>query len=388
MPSRKIPAYRHQKARNLAVVRIDGKDVYLGEYDSPESKTKYERLISEWLRGHHQTPEIGTDITVCELMAAYLTFASGYYVKHEKPTREFGCISEALREVRKLHETTLIGDFGPRALKTVQAAMVELGWCRKYINKQVGRIVRMVKWGVSEELVAASIHQGLSTVSGLRRGRTEAPDHKLVAPVSDEDIEATLTHLPPLVADMVRLQRLSGARPGEIVALRPMDIDRSGDIWAYRPYSHKTEHHDRHRVVFFGPKSQELLKSYLNREATAFCFSPREGEQLRREESHRQRKTPHHHGNRPKPHKQNGRRRPAESYTTDSYRRSIHRVCLKFGIKKWSPNQIRHTAGTEVRKKYGLEAAQTVLGHASAAVTQIYAERDMALAASIARELG
>ena len=111
MPSRKIPAYRHQKARNLAVVRIDGKDVYLGEYDSPESKTKYERLISEWLRGHHQTPEIGTDITVCELMAAYLTFASGYYVKHEKPTREFGCISEALREVRKLHETTLIGDF-------------------------------------------------------------------------------------------------------------------------------------------------------------------------------------------------------------------------------------------------------------------------------------
>ncbi|MEQ9409773.1 MAG: hypothetical protein RIK87_18705 [Fuerstiella sp.] len=68
MPSRKIPVYRHQKARNLAVVRIDGKDVYLGEYKSPESKTKYERLIVEWLRRHHQTPEIGTDITVCELM--------------------------------------------------------------------------------------------------------------------------------------------------------------------------------------------------------------------------------------------------------------------------------------------------------------------------------
>lgn len=97
MPSRKIPAYRHQKARNLAVVRIDGKDVYLGEYNSPESKAKYERIIAEWLQSHHQSPEAGANITVCELMAAYLSFAVNYYVKNEKPTREFGGISEALR---------------------------------------------------------------------------------------------------------------------------------------------------------------------------------------------------------------------------------------------------------------------------------------------------
>jgi uncharacterized OB-fold protein len=34
---KKPPKYRHYKPKNLAVVRIDGKDHYLGDYDSPES---------------------------------------------------------------------------------------------------------------------------------------------------------------------------------------------------------------------------------------------------------------------------------------------------------------------------------------------------------------
>jgi hypothetical protein len=33
----RIPKYRYHKATGLAVVRIDGRDTYLGPYDSPES---------------------------------------------------------------------------------------------------------------------------------------------------------------------------------------------------------------------------------------------------------------------------------------------------------------------------------------------------------------
>jgi integrase len=54
----------------------------------------------------------------------------------------------------------------------------------------------------------------------------------------------------------------------------------------------------------------------------------------------------------------------------------------------WSPNQLRHTAATEVRKRYGLEAAQIVLGHAAADVTQVYAERDLVRGADIMRQIG
>lgn len=172
----------------------------------------------------------GADCSLSELMAAYLIFASEYYVKNGKHTREFGCISEALRELRKLHGEIGITDFGQRALKALQSQMVDLGWCRKYINKQIGRIVRMVKWGVSEELAPPSVYQALATVPGLRKGRTAAPDHKPVMPVSDADINATIANLTRIVADMVRLQRLSGARPGEITALRPMDVDRHSEL--------------------------------------------------------------------------------------------------------------------------------------------------------------
>jgi integrase len=57
-------------------------------------------------------------------------------------------------------------------------------------------------------------------------------------------------------------------------------------------------------------------------------------------------------------------------------------------IPDWSPNQLRHAAATEIRKKFGLEAAQVVLGHSTADITQVYAERNQALAAQVIRQIG
>ena len=54
----------------------------------------------------------------------------------------------------------------------------------------------------------------------------------------------------------------------------------------------------------------------------------------------------------------------------------------------WSPNQLRHSRATAIREQYGIEAAQTVLGHADPKITQIYAERDFAMAAKIMQEIG
>jgi hypothetical protein len=41
------PKYRHFKPRDLAVVRINGRDHYLGQYGSPASREAYARLIAE-----------------------------------------------------------------------------------------------------------------------------------------------------------------------------------------------------------------------------------------------------------------------------------------------------------------------------------------------------
>jgi site-specific recombinase XerC len=57
-------------------------------------------------------------------------------------------------------------------------------------------------------------------------------------------------------------------------------------------------------------------------------------------------------------------------------------------VAVWHPNQLRHAAATRVRREAGLEAAQVVLGHARADVTQVYAERDLDRAREVMRAIG
>lgn len=66
----------------------------------------------------------------------------------------------------------------------------------------------------------------------------------------------------------------------------------------------------------------------------------------------------------------------------------MERACEKAGVPKWIPGQLRHNAGTTIRRKYGLEAARLILGHQSMATTEIYAEQDMAKATRIVEEMG
>jgi integrase len=260
-------------------------------------------------------------------------------------------------------------------------------------------------------------------VSGLRKGRSEAHEPDPVLPVDDATVQATLPHLTCVVADMVRFQRITGCRPQDACNLRPCDVDISGEVWLYRPSTHKTEHHGRERIIPIGPKGQDILRPYLLREKETHCFSPEDSERKRREERHSNRTTPLSCGNRPGTNRKRKPQRSAgEHYTANTYRRAIHRACdIAFlppeplsqredetskqwhdrltekqraelekwqSDHRWSPNRLRHSAGTEIRKRFGLEAAQVILGHASADVTQVYAERDLQKAVQIMREVG
>ena len=140
----------------------------------------------------------------------------------------------------------------------------------------------MFKWGVGEQLVRPGTWQALQAVNGLKKGRTKVPDYEPVEPVSDDVVEATLQHLSGIVADMVRLQRLTECRPSEVCMLRPKDIDSSDEIWRFRFEKHEMEHKDRTRIIWFGPKAQQVLMKYLDRPSRAYCFSPREAPNVRR----------------------------------------------------------------------------------------------------------
>jgi hypothetical protein len=132
-----------------------------------------------------------TELTLVELLAAYLAFAKAHYVKDGKPTGEVGLIKLNQRIVRATYGNTLAKDFGPLALKALQQKMVGDGLCRACINAHCSRIKRMFRWAVSEELIDETVHRALATVPGLKKGRTDAVDYAPVQPVSDADVEAT-----------------------------------------------------------------------------------------------------------------------------------------------------------------------------------------------------
>jgi integrase len=107
----------------------------------------------------------------------------------------------------------------------------------------------MFRWAVENELVPVTTYQALAAVAGLRKGRSAACEPVPVLPVAESAVESALPYMTAPVQAMVRVQWLTGCRPGEICSMRPIDIDRAGDVWCYVPRAHKTQHHGVERRI-------------------------------------------------------------------------------------------------------------------------------------------
>lgn len=299
--------------------------------------------------------------TIDEVIVRFLQFAQAHYRQNGRMTSEVGNLKDALRPLHKLYGPTPAKAFGPKALKSVRERMVEDGLSRNSINARVHRIVRMFKWAASEEIILAGVYLALKTVSGLQRGRTRARETEPVKPVPDPFVDAIRPHVSPPIWAMVELLRLSGMRPGEVCLMRACDLDASGRVWTYRPETHKTAHRGRDRVIYLGPHAQEVLRPWLRPELAERLFQPPQAE---------------------------ANRRSGGRYDTFSLGRAIRKACERAGVPAWSPGRLRHSVATRVRKSFGLEASQIVLGHARADVTQVYAEANERLAAEVALKIG
>ncbi len=442
----KTPAYRQRPGYAQALVTLTDaatkkrRDYWLGEYDTPPSRERYHRLIAEWEAAGRRLPPTTFDepiaeracgVTIVEIIQGYWNDAVRWVDDGEARS-----IATALGLLRRFFGTTPAADFGPTKLRTLRDAMVrgETGgaqqrkaWSRRYINAQVRRIRRLFKWAAAQELVPVAVHQSLATLDALRRGRTTARDNPRIGPAPAHLLDAIRPLLSRPVRAVVELQLLTGARAGELLELRPCDIqmDDAG-VWVYQPLNHKNAHREQPRTIYFGPRAQEILRTLLaDRPTTAFVFSPAEAEAERRAAVQATRKTPSSCGNRPGTNRRaRPRKQPGPRYTTPSYYRAIQfaaakafpppaplrrregetvpewRRRLKAGnlladLNAWRrahcfrPHELRHNAATTLRREYGLEAAQLTLGHASAHVTDaVYAERDRTKIVEIMRRIG
>jgi len=386
----RTPSFRNHKPSGQAVVTLDGRDFYLGRFGTDASRGEYDRLIAEWLTNGRRLPASayaeGGDLSVNEMLLAYLGHVDAYYVKNSKPDDRTGQHPTGDPPLRQLYGHTPARDFGPLALKAVRKAMVDAGLCRSEINRRVGRLVRAFKWAVSEEMVPPSVHQALQ-VPGLRRGRADVRESEPVKPVPETFVESIRPHVSRQVWAMIELQRLSGMRPGEVVSMRTIDLDTSGKVWSYTPESHKTEHHGRRRLIHFGPRAQAVLRPWIRAELSACLFSPAEAT-AERVASKRARRKTHVQPSQRGRSKARPTKTPGDAYTVESYRRAIAYGCKRAGAPKWHPHQFRHNAATQLRKEFGLDVARVVLGHSSSAVTEIYAEMDLTKAAEAMEKVG
>ena len=285
---KRLPGRLLHKASGQSIVVLNGKTHYLGKHDSEEAIKEYDRIIAEWLSNgrdglnvEHATKE---EIAVSVVVAKYILWAKDYYRTPEgKCSGQLPSIKQALKPLRKLYGHTPVNEFGPKALKAIQHHLLERtnprtgkALSRKYINGLVGHIRRMFKWAVAEELVASDVLHGLQAVRDLRAGRVGIErERPPVEAVDWERVEATLPHLGKQVGAMVLLQWWTGMRPGEVCRMRTQDIDRTGEVWLYRPARHKNQHHGQDRVVPMGPGAQRIVKPFLRVDQATSSNRPR-----------------------------------------------------------------------------------------------------------------
>jgi len=343
-----LPSYLLHKASGQARVRIDGKEYLLGDFGSEVSRIRYGQLIAQSANGvpcdpvaksyRGKVPRNDSGPSVAEVCLIFLQHAQTHYVKDGRQTTEIDCFRSAIKPLVQLYGSLPASDLGPLAVKAIRKEMVENGWSRKYVNKSVGRIRKVFRHAVENELIEPAVLQRLQAISPLLVGRTEAPDYAPRKPVPQENIDAVKNVVSERTSDLIDLQLLTGARSGELLGLTTGMIDRtSRDVWLAKIANHKTIHLGKDRTIVFGPKAQMILSKYFKADPTARLFQV--------------------------------------SRTT--YGHAVGDACTKLGLPRFTPHWLRHNAASRLRETFGLDVAQVALGHSSANVTQLYAHLDL-----------
>lgn len=331
---------------------VQGRDIYLGIHGSDASRKRYGEIVAR-IAAHQPidpvTPEQAeaSRTTVDEILIAYFDFCRTHYVKNGEQTSQVSLAAMVIKPLHEMYGEVPAVMFGPKLLKTFRDRLVGLGWCRNTINAAVGRVRRIFKWAVAEEMIGPEVLQRLQAVSALRAGRTEAPDRPKRSAIGPEQINPIRERVRPLVRDMIDVQIACGARSGELLQLTTAIIDRSGPVWVATLTRHKTDATGAVRKLYFPPSAQLVLSRYLSAD----------------------------------------RDKPLFKMRRDAYCRAIVRACDELGIPRWSPHYLRHTYLTRVRELHGIEAAQVLAGHSSADMTAVYSSKMDSLAASVAQKL-
>lgn len=212
-------------------------------------------------------------------------------------------------------------------------------------------------------------------------GKTSAPELPFRPDIPAGEFEKILTFMAPYYRTILEILYLSGARPSEICQLRPADLspiegENGKPLWVFEPQSHKTKARGKKRRIFFSTRIMDLLQPILaTKSPFQFVFCPADALLAAQEDARTKRKYPMTPSQLKREKRQaeglrnrlaNCKPQLAPALIGSALQRAYQKATVA-GVPcvRWTPYQIRHTAGTEVTIRYGEQAAQHFLGHST-----------------------
>jgi integrase len=390
----KIPKLCHHKGRNLGYTTNPRTKAvtYHGQWGLRETKSNYEKWLAEYLSAttqpeSHQPSEDTTpagEPMLADLVTAFMQWADGYYrnPKTNLPTSQHHVLRSAIRELKPWVESGMLcKDFTTKDLLAVRAAIIHRDIMPQSqftpkkklsissVNILICKIRLCFKKGVEFGLVPINVFQALMCVQNLN-WRT-APTLRNPAPIKPAEtvsLEKIQSYLKPVYQVLMKVHRTTGMRVKELVEMRWSEITPEKNdptLYCYQPATHKNSHRGQERKIFIHEDLIADMKAIRKKVwEKDFCWCST-GKGINAGYS--------------------GQMTSAAYYLAIKGAIRRYNRDNKTQIERFTPLQIRHLVGTEIRETDGIEAAAATLGHARLNTTEIYAEQSFTKAKERAR---
>jgi integrase len=228
-----------------------------------------------------------------------------------------------------------VESFGPSELKAMRTSLIARGQCRNTVNRRAKQVIAMVRWAVEEGHASESVWARLRAVRPIPPGREGSHDYCPIGPVSIDHFVAVNKLVAPRYRPALDVQRLTGMRSGELLSMRPQDVDMTGRHWYYRPVNHKTKRYVKEKIIGIPEPAANVLTACMPRTWADRWFP----------------------------------------WSVDTHRQAVARACVSAEIPTWHPHQLRHGLATHLERimgESGREAARLLLSHTNAKTTERY----------------
>src|SRR5262245_9424059 len=214
-----LPKYRKHKATGNAIVTLNGRDHYLGPHGTKASRLEYDRLIREHVACGGASPDKRDELTIVELLAAFLAHAKDYYSAESTEVNNYKTL---VKRLRTAYGQTLVRDFGLLKLTAFRQTLIDVRLSRTMINHSINRVRRIVKWGVANELVRPEcLSAGHHTSKAARRFRQRWRTASAKAPICWIRSRRVRLHVPLTLTLAISRRAQVGDRVTALVSGQP-----------------------------------------------------------------------------------------------------------------------------------------------------------------------